>query len=175
MKLQLAYRTPPRRRASLMSASILALLAVAMAPTAVQAQGEIASAPAPLSLLTWSLLASALSILMPVGFVLIGVAGLDRERAWGAALSAVAAMGLAAIAYWAVGFALHFGGVGLLYMRPELRMLVWEWTPLPPNWGGFVLAPTQIEFWQGRLNRLHDRFRYSRQPDGCWRIERLCP
>lgn len=47
--------------------------------------------------------------------------------------------------------------------------------PLPPNWGGFVLAPDQIEFWQGRLNRLHDRFRYSRQPDGSWRIERLCP
>ncbi|MDW8308600.1 MAG: pyridoxamine 5'-phosphate oxidase [Verrucomicrobiales bacterium] len=47
--------------------------------------------------------------------------------------------------------------------------------PLPPNWGGYVLAPEQIEFWQGRLNRLHDRFRYSRQPDGTWRVDRLCP
>lgn len=151
MKLQLAYRKRPRRMASLMSASILALLAVAAAPMAAQAQGDLASAPAPLSLLTWSLLASALSMLMPVGFILIGVAGLDRERAWGAALSAVAAMGLAAIAYWAVGFALHFGGVGLLYMRPELRMLVWEWTPLPPNWGvGWGVAGLSGWFLAGR-------------------------
>ncbi len=47
--------------------------------------------------------------------------------------------------------------------------------PTPPNWGGFVLAPVRIEFWQGRPSRLHDRFRYSRQPDGKWRIERLAP
>lgn len=47
--------------------------------------------------------------------------------------------------------------------------------PLPPNWGGYVLAPTRIEFWQGRPSRLHDRFRYARQPDGSWRIERLAP
>lgn len=47
--------------------------------------------------------------------------------------------------------------------------------PLPPNWGGFVLEPDRIEFWQGRPSRLHDRFSYSRQPDGSWRIERLSP
>lgn len=47
--------------------------------------------------------------------------------------------------------------------------------PLPPNWGGYVLAPTRLEFWQGRLSRLHDRFRYARQPDGSWQIERLAP
>ena len=47
--------------------------------------------------------------------------------------------------------------------------------PMPPNWGGYVIAPTRIEFWQGRPSRLHDRFRYSRQPDGTWRIERLSP
>ena len=47
--------------------------------------------------------------------------------------------------------------------------------PLPPNWGGYALHPHAIEFWQGRRSRLHDRFRYTRQPDGAWKIERLAP
>ena len=47
--------------------------------------------------------------------------------------------------------------------------------PLPPFWGGYILSPTEIEFWQGRPNRLHDRFRYSRQRDDRWLIERLAP
>jgi pyridoxamine 5'-phosphate oxidase len=47
--------------------------------------------------------------------------------------------------------------------------------PLPPHWGGYRLKPDQIEFWQGRPNRLHDRFRYSRQTDGAWQIDRLAP
>ena len=47
--------------------------------------------------------------------------------------------------------------------------------PLPPNWGGFILQPERIEFWQGRPSRLHDRFNYTRQADGSWKIERLSP
>ncbi len=47
--------------------------------------------------------------------------------------------------------------------------------PLPPNWGGFILQPQRIEFWQGRPSRLHDRFNYTRQSDGTWKIERLSP
>jgi len=47
--------------------------------------------------------------------------------------------------------------------------------PLPPNWGGFVLRPERIEFWQGRPSRLHDRFSYARQTDGAWKIEQLSP
>jgi pyridoxamine 5'-phosphate oxidase len=47
--------------------------------------------------------------------------------------------------------------------------------PLPPNWGGYMLKPERIEFWQGRLNRLHDRFCYTRQADNSWRLERLSP
>ena len=45
----------------------------------------------------------------------------------------------------------------------------------PPNWGGFILKPERIEFWQGRPSRLHDRFNYARQADGSWKIERLSP
>lgn len=47
--------------------------------------------------------------------------------------------------------------------------------PRPPYWGGFRVVPEVIEFWQGRENRLHDRLRYTLQPDGKWLIERLQP
>ena len=47
--------------------------------------------------------------------------------------------------------------------------------PLPPWWGGYLLRPGRLEFWQNRPNRLHDRFRYSRGVDGAWTLERLAP
>ncbi len=47
--------------------------------------------------------------------------------------------------------------------------------PLPSFWGGYRVVPQEIEFWQGRRNRLHDRFQYTRQDDGTWKIERLAP
>jgi pyridoxamine 5'-phosphate oxidase len=47
--------------------------------------------------------------------------------------------------------------------------------PCPPCWGGYVIAPDTIEFWQGRPDRLHDRFCYTRSAAGAWRIERLAP
>ncbi len=47
--------------------------------------------------------------------------------------------------------------------------------PIPSHWGGYRVIPKTIEFWQGRPNRLHDRFRYLRKDDGAWCIDRLSP
>ncbi|MGF1451483.1 MAG: pyridoxamine 5'-phosphate oxidase [Opitutales bacterium] len=47
--------------------------------------------------------------------------------------------------------------------------------PLPDFWGGYRVVPAEYEFWQGRQNRLHDRFRYRLEQDGAWAIERLSP
>ncbi len=46
--------------------------------------------------------------------------------------------------------------------------------PLPPFWGGYRLRPRTVEFWQGRVNRLHDRIRFRREGDG-WTVDRLFP
>ena len=47
--------------------------------------------------------------------------------------------------------------------------------PLPPHWGGYRLRPQEVEFWQGREDRLHDRIRYLRKKGGGWQLERLSP
>ena len=47
--------------------------------------------------------------------------------------------------------------------------------PRPPHWGGYRLVPEEVEFWQGREDRLHDRLLYRRVRGGRWRIERLAP
>ncbi len=50
-----------------------------------------------------------------------------------------------------------------------------EQPPRPPHWGGFLLVPERIEFWQGRPSRLHDRIDYRRLPDHSWSRTRLSP
>lgn len=59
------------------------------------------------------------------------------------------------------------------FARAEQRFAGGE-VPRPPGWGGYRLQPRAVEFWQGRLHRLHDRFLYTRDGDG-WRRDRLSP
>lgn len=47
--------------------------------------------------------------------------------------------------------------------------------PAPPHWGGYLIRPVSFEFWHGRDDRLHDRFRYRKNADGFWIVERLAP
>ncbi|WP_320780049.1 pyridoxamine 5'-phosphate oxidase [Streptomyces sp. CRN 30] len=63
----------------------------------------------------------------------------------------------------------------VVYEELHARYPEGEQVPVPPNWGGFRIAPRTVEFWQGRENRLHDRLRYVAEPDGSWRVERLSP
>lgn len=59
-------------------------------------------------------------------------------------------------------------------MEANERAFAGREIPLPDGWGGYVLRPRAVEFWQGRLGRMHDRLLYRRQAAG-WRIERLEP
>jgi pyridoxamine 5'-phosphate oxidase len=57
----------------------------------------------------------------------------------------------------------------------QARARFGEQVPRPLHWGGYRVVPEEIEFWQGRESRLHDRIVYRLQPDRGWRIERLAP
>lgn len=57
--------------------------------------------------------------------------------------------------------------LSVLFREKELKR--------PEHWGGYIVTPVIIEFWQGRPSRLHDRIQYSLEEDGSWKIERLAP
>jgi Amt family ammonium transporter len=76
-----------------------------------------------------------LAFLVPLGYALIAVAGLPEERARHAALSVLAALGLAVVGYVATGFALEYGGVGLVRNLPGTEGLIWEWSAIGETWG----------------------------------------
>lgn len=65
------------------------------------------------------------------------------------------------------------------YLEVELKKLEEKYenkeVERPPHWGGYLVRPVSMEFWQGRPNRLHDRIRYTLQEDFDWKIERLAP
>jgi pyridoxamine 5'-phosphate oxidase len=61
------------------------------------------------------------------------------------------------------------------YEEVTARFADEETVPAPPHWGGFLVTPDVVEFWQGRPGRMHDRLVYRRTPSGGWRLERLAP
>lgn len=65
------------------------------------------------------------------------------------------------------------------YLEENLKQLENDYEgiviPRPDHWGGFLVTPVEVEFWQGRPNRLHDRIRYISQENYSWKIERLSP
>ncbi|MEN9875232.1 MAG: Pyridoxine/pyridoxamine 5-phosphate oxidase [Bacteroidota bacterium] len=65
------------------------------------------------------------------------------------------------------------------YLEANLKQLESDFEgmviPRPEHWGGFLVTPLEVEFWQGRPNRLHDRIRYQAQFDFSWKIDRLSP
>jgi pyridoxamine 5'-phosphate oxidase len=65
------------------------------------------------------------------------------------------------------------------YLEENLKNLELQYDgmviPRPEHWGGYLVKPVEVEFWQGRPNRLHDRIRYKIQKDCSWMIERLSP
>lgn len=65
------------------------------------------------------------------------------------------------------------------YLEDKLLSLEKEYhgkdVPRPAYWGGYLVRPVSVEFWQGRPNRLHDRLRYTLQEDWDWKLERLAP
>ena len=65
------------------------------------------------------------------------------------------------------------------YLEEKLALLEKEYegkdVPRPEFWGGYIVKPVSVEFWQGRANRLHDRIRYTLQENIDWQTERLAP
>jgi len=60
------------------------------------------------------------------------------------------------------------------YLQEKARRLGRP-VPRPPHWGGYIVNPTRVEFWESRLGRLHDRFLYTRDDAGTWQREMLFP
>jgi len=118
---------PLLRSAALAVALLVLTTGAAFASPTAQAAEPTASWPL--------LLASALAFCVPLGLALIVAGGLPEEDAREATLSLLAALALGALGYWALGFGIQFGGVGLAYDRPGLEGLIWEWSALPPAWG----------------------------------------
>ena len=109
---------------------------MALAVSVIMTAPVLAAQQAPPDLDLERLLAAALAWLVPAGFVLLAAAGVREGRAWQAALGGVAGAALGVMLFYLVGFALAFGGIGLVRLDvPGYGELVWEWTLLAGEWG----------------------------------------
>ena len=113
---------------------IVAMLVMLLAVSGAAAAPEIADA-VPDPALSWPLLNGALAFLVPIGFLLLAAGGLPAEETRQVTLAGLAALALATLGYWACGFALQFGGVGLVHRTAGLEGLIWEWSALDIRWG----------------------------------------
>ena len=81
-------------------------------------------------------MAASLAWLVPAGLILIAAAGVPTERAWQTGLAGVAAVSLSILAFFALGFGLAFGGLGLIHpQNAGFNELIWEWSLLSGTWG----------------------------------------
>lgn len=112
--------------------SIALLLGLALAGPALAAHPAPVAGPEPLD---WQVLPIALTFLLPVGFILLGLAALPEEQAVSAMTGAWVAWGLATLAYFGVGFAFQFGGIAVFADDPGLASLYWEYSLLDTTWG----------------------------------------
>ena len=115
-------------------AFLVAVMLTLLATSTVAAASPAAAAP-PDPALSWPLLAGSIAFLVPIGFVLVAAGGLPAEEARQVTLAGLGALALAALGYWACGFGLQFGGVGLIHRTGGLEGLVWEWSALDARWG----------------------------------------
>jgi Amt family ammonium transporter len=120
--------------ASVVIVSLIGGLALATG-SSFAARPSTTPAQAPEDGLAWPLLASCLAFLIPVGFTLLASGGMSEENAVPTAMIGLAATWLALAGYLACGFALQFGGIGLVSDLPGLKGLIWEWSPLDVTWG----------------------------------------
>ncbi len=81
------------------------------------------------------LLAGCLAFLIPAGFTLLASGAMPEKKAVPTATMGLAATGIALLGYLVCGFALEFGGIGLVWNLPGLEGLIWEWSPLDVTWG----------------------------------------
>ena len=114
----------------LLLALLLSLLTFGLALAA----PEVRAAPPDMAQ-GWTLLSAGLALLVPLGFTLLAAGGLPAAEARQVTLAALAALALATLGYWACGFALQFGGVGLIQRSGGLEGLIWEWSALDVRWG----------------------------------------
>jgi Amt family ammonium transporter len=115
---------------SLVGTLLLLVLLTSAAIAAPSSQETLPGVTAP-----WPLLTGGLAFLVPLGFALIAAAGLPDNEARQVTLATLAAFVVAVLGYWACGFALQFGGIGLVQRQNGLEGLIWEWSALDVSWG----------------------------------------